>query len=64
MTHVSYMEFFQFRSQPFSEHTARESLWQDDRMAEGLALFKSGCMMTERVMLSDLAAEAPCYVER
>ena len=33
----SYLEFFKLRSQPFSEHTPRESLWTDSRMEEGLA---------------------------
>ncbi len=37
MTHPSYLTHFKLRSQPFSEHAARESLWPDDRMEEGLA---------------------------
>ncbi|MCA8917347.1 MAG: AAA family ATPase, partial [Planctomycetes bacterium] len=32
-----YLEHFQFRSQPFSEHAAATALWQDTRMKEGLA---------------------------
>jgi len=35
--HPSYMEYFKLRSQPFSEHAPRESLWTDSRMEEGLA---------------------------
>ena len=41
MTHPnpksSYLEMFKLRSQPFSEHTPRESLWTDSRIEEGLA---------------------------
>lgn len=37
MTHLSYMEFFKLRSQPFSEHASAQSLWNDARMEEGLA---------------------------
>lgn len=33
---MSYLEHFQLRSQPFSEHTAHHSLWNDARMEEGL----------------------------
>ena len=32
-----YLEHFQFRSLPFSEHAAASALWQDERMKEGLA---------------------------
>jgi general secretion pathway protein A len=32
-----YLEHFQFKSQPFSEHAAVAALWQDQRMDEGLA---------------------------
>lgn len=32
-----YLEHFQLRSQPFSEHAAAAALWQDQRMKEGLA---------------------------
>ena len=32
-----YLEHFQLKSQPFSEHAAVSSLWQDPRMDEGLA---------------------------
>jgi len=32
-----YLEHFQLKSQPFSEHTAVSALWQDQRMDEGLA---------------------------
>lgn len=32
-----YLEHFQLRSQPFSEHAAATALWQDHRMKEGLA---------------------------
>jgi hypothetical protein len=32
-----YLEHFQLSSQPFSEHAAVTSLWQDPRMDEGLA---------------------------
>ena len=32
-----YLEHFQLRSQPFSEHAAAAALWQDGRMKEGLA---------------------------
>ena len=32
-----YLEHFQLSSQPFSEHAAATSLWQDPRMDEGLA---------------------------
>ena len=34
---MSYLEHFKFTSQPFSEHAAKESLWQDKRMEEGLS---------------------------
>jgi len=37
INHPSYMEYFKLRSQPFSEHAPRESLWTDSRMEEGLA---------------------------
>lgn len=32
-----YLEHFQFRSMPFSEHAPASALWQDSRMKEGLA---------------------------
>ena len=32
-----YLEHFQLKSQPFSEHAAVSALWQDQRMHEGLA---------------------------
>ena len=32
-----YLDHFQLRSQPFSEHAAAAALWQDRRMQEGLA---------------------------
>jgi len=32
-----YLEHFQLKSQPFSEHAAVTALWQDQRMDEGLA---------------------------
>lgn len=32
-----YLEHFQLRSQPFSEHAAAPTLWQDQRLDEGLA---------------------------
>ena len=32
-----YLEHFQLKSQPFSEHAAVSGLWQDQRMEEGLA---------------------------
>ena len=32
-----YLEHFQFRTQPFSEHATAAALWQDARMKEGLA---------------------------
>jgi len=32
-----YLEYFQLKSQPFSEHAAAAVLWQDRRMEEGLA---------------------------
>jgi general secretion pathway protein A len=32
-----YLEHFQLKSQPFSEHAAVSALWQDGRMDEGLA---------------------------
>jgi general secretion pathway protein A len=31
------MEHFKFRTQPFSEHAAKDSLWKDGRMEEGLS---------------------------
>jgi general secretion pathway protein A len=34
---MSYLEHFKLRNQPFSEHAPQESLWTDDRMAEGLS---------------------------
>ncbi len=34
---MSYLEHFKLRSQPFSEHAPRESLWSDVRMEEGLS---------------------------
>ena len=34
---MSYMEHFKFRTQPFSEHAGRDSLWRDGRMEEGLS---------------------------
>ena len=34
---MSYLEHFKLRSQPFSEHALRESLWNDARMEEGLS---------------------------
>ncbi len=38
MTHPSNMRLFKLRSQPFSEHSSNESLWNDTRMEEALAL--------------------------
>jgi type II secretory pathway predicted ATPase ExeA len=32
-----YLDHFQLRSQPFSEHAAAAALWQDRRMKEGLS---------------------------
>jgi len=32
-----YLDHFQLKSQPFSEHAAVSALWQDQRMDEGLA---------------------------
>ncbi len=32
-----YLDHFQLKSQPISEHAAVSSLWQDPRMDEGLA---------------------------
>ena len=32
-----YLEHFQLKSQPFSEHATVAALWQDQRMDEGLA---------------------------
>ena len=32
-----YLQHFQLKSQPFSEHAAVAALWQDQRMDEGLA---------------------------
>jgi len=32
-----YLEHFQLKNQPFAEHAAVSSLWQDQRMDEGLA---------------------------
>ena len=34
---MSYLEHFKFRSQPFSEYMARDALWNDARMEEGLS---------------------------
>lgn len=34
---MSYMDYFKFHSQPFSEHAAKDSLWKDARMEEGLS---------------------------
>ena len=34
---MSYLEYFKLRGQPFSEHVAREALWNDTRMEEGLS---------------------------
>jgi general secretion pathway protein A len=34
---MSYMEHFKFRTQPFSEHASKDSLWKDARMEEGLS---------------------------
>src|SRR5258708_1861138 len=34
---LMYLEHFQLERQPFSEHAAMAALWQDGRMAEGLA---------------------------
>jgi general secretion pathway protein A len=34
---MSYLEHFKLRGQPFSEHVAREALWNDTRMEEGLS---------------------------
>ncbi len=34
---MSYLEYFKLRSQPFSEHAMRDSLWNDARMEEGLS---------------------------
>ena len=32
-----YLEHFQLKTQPFSEHASVAALWQDQRMDEGLA---------------------------
>jgi type II secretory pathway predicted ATPase ExeA len=32
-----FLNHFQFTSQPFAERVSAETLWQDDRMREGLA---------------------------
>lgn len=37
MTHLSYLEHFKLRSQPFMEHASSDSLWKDSRMDEGLS---------------------------
>lgn len=34
---MSYLEHFKLRSQPFSEHAVRNSLWNDARMEEGIS---------------------------
>lgn len=34
---MSYMEYFKFRTQPFSEHASKDSLWRDARMEEALS---------------------------
>ena len=34
---MSYLEYFKFARQPFSEHASREALWNDTRMEEGLS---------------------------
>ena len=34
---MSYLEYFKFSRQPFSEHASREALWNDTRMEEGLS---------------------------
>ncbi len=38
---MSYLEHFKLRSQPFSEHALRDSLWNDTRMEEGLSRLQS-----------------------
>jgi general secretion pathway protein A len=34
---MTYLDYFKLRSQPFSEHALRDSLWNDSRMEEGLS---------------------------
>jgi general secretion pathway protein A len=47
-----YLEHFQLRSQPFSEHAAATGLWQDQRMKEGLARLDFLVQMGELGMIT------------
>lgn len=47
-----YLEHFSLRSQPFSEHAAATTLWQDQRMKEGLARLEYLVSLGELGMLT------------
>lgn len=47
-----YLEHFQLRAQPFSEHAAATALWQDGRMKEGLARLEFLMAMGELGMVT------------
>jgi len=47
-----YLDHFQLRSQPFSEHAAAAALWQDQRMKEGLARLEFLTTMGELGMVT------------
>lgn len=47
-----YLEHFQLRSQPFSEHAAAATLWRDGRMKEGLARLEFLLAMGELGMIT------------
>ncbi len=47
-----YLDHFQLRTQPFSEHAAATALWQDTRMKEGLARLDFLITMGELGMLT------------
>lgn len=47
-----YLEHFQFRGPPFSEHAAAAALWQDARMKEGLARLEFLLAMGELGMVT------------
>lgn len=47
-----YLEHFQLKTQPFSEHAAAVALWQDDRMKEGLARLEFLSKMGELGMVT------------
>jgi len=58
-----FLHHFQFTTQPFAERVAAESLWQDDRMQQGLARLRylaeeaTVALVSVRFHLSPLSKE-------